>query len=368
MHSLLENAARTADRIFTLVPPDAPGAHFCGVMFKAGGQPFSAGAADLDPDAAQMRCPGEIAETCAQFAPVQDFPSAPQGHGLDEGEKAALVQMNGGDGGSWLAATRLAGGALVSVPAALCLRFGAGGAFAASSLGCAAGQTRDAALRSAVFEVIERDAIALWWHGGVPPLEVPEARLLSARACLVQARQGLTGRQTCFLALQSAADVPVVCALSCNASGQSMAFGFGAAEEYETAAIKAVLELLQMELGNHILSLKADRLGLDTLGEADLDIHRRMTLLDLSMVPFQPSGQAISDPVRTVADIAAHLSRKDIAVYAVDLFRADSEVPVVKVLAPALQPLPVRRETIRYAAARQAHAVRLAQFPAVVLL
>ena len=38
----------------------------------------------------------------------------------------------------------------------------------ATSTGCAAGRTQNDATAAALWECIERDAPALWWHGGVP--------------------------------------------------------------------------------------------------------------------------------------------------------------------------------------------------------
>lgn len=368
MDPALEHIAQLADDMFTLVPPDAPGAHFCGAMFTIAGQRFPAGAADIDPIRARERCLGEIAETLAQFAEPEDMTTVTAGYGLDDGEKRALERIGGDSGGIWLAATRLADGMSMSLPANLCLRSLGNEGMEPSSLGCAAGETREAAMRSALFELIERDAIALWWQGGVPPMNTPEAVLGETMTLLAKVRQANNGRTTRFLGLQSIGDVPAVCALSFDSTGKSMAMGFGAAESFGSAASKALMELLQMEVGNRIVDLKVLRLGIEKLSLADQDIHERMRLLDVEMPPFNLSGTMALAPELSSTDIAAKLGSLGVTVYAASICRDDADVPVVKLIAPALQPLPGQFETARLASAKKTHAMRLQHFPKVAIL
>jgi ribosomal protein S12 methylthiotransferase accessory factor len=219
-----------------------------------------------------------------------------------------------------------------------------------------------------LFELIERDAVALWWHGGVPPMEIPEASLAAPRQSLAQARQKLDGRQTTFLALQSIANIPAVCAISFDADGKNLALGFGAAESYDAAASKALMELLQMEVGNRLVSMKIARLGLGSLSAPDRAIHDRLMLLDKSMPPFQTSGIAEIAPEISVAAITSKLGDQGVQMFAVDLCRDQTAVKAVKLIAPALQPLPGHMDTRRLASAKKTNAMRLQHFPKVAIL
>lgn len=368
MNPALDHFTQFADDMFALTPPDAPGAHFCGAMFTAGGQRFPAGAADLDPARAKVRCLGEIAETLAQFAGPEELAAVPAGSGLDASERGALEHLAGGTGGPWLAATRLSDGQRVAVPANLCLRTLAGSGVQVSSLGCAAGQTGPDAVRSALFELIERDAVALWWHGGTPPLQIPQAALTEAQSLLAMARQGRTGRVTRFLALQSICEVPVVGAVSHGADGKAVALGFGAAGNFGAAAVKALMELLQMEVGNRIVSMKAERQGPGNLSAADAEIWQRLLLFDASMPAFQPGGSIVVRPDLPVTQIAGKLGDAGVQVYAADLYRHGAGLPVVKLIAPFLQPLPGQIETERLTCSKKTHLKRLQHFPKVAVL
>ena len=368
MNPALERFTQFAGDMFMLVPPDAPAALFCGAMFSVGGQRFPAGAADIDPQRAKIRCLGEVAETIAQFVSPDDLAVLPAGSGLDANELRALELLSAGADGPWLAATRLSGGQPVSIPANLCLRSVDGVATKVSSLGCAAGETRETAIRSALFELIERDAVALWWQGGVPPLEIPESSLAEARSVLELARQGKTGRVTRFLALQSISHEPVVCTVSSGADGKSVALGFGAAESFAAATIKSLMELLQMEVGNRMVSMKVERQGAANLSSADAEIWQRMLVFDAFALPFQPYGKVAVAPDFPDATIAEKLAIKGIQVYATDLYRDTNALPVVKLIAPGLQPLPGKLETERLAHAKKTHMNRLRHFPKVAVL
>lgn len=366
MNPALDRVAQLADDMFTLVPPDAPGANFCGAMFTVSGQRFPAGAADVDPVRARVRCLGEIAETLAQFVRPEDLNEVPAGHGLDAAERSALDHLSGNFDGPWLAATRLSDGSTASVPSSLCLR--PMGGTGVSSLGCAAGETMDGAIRSALFELIERDAVALWWNGGIPPMDIPEAALGETKMLLATARQAENGRTTRFLGLQSIGGVPAVCALSCDNTGKNMALGFGAAESFGSAASKALMELLQMEVGNRIVGMKAERLGIEKLSVADQEIRLRMTLLDGVMPQFQTAGTVVMAHEMSATEIMAKLSGLGVTVYAANLKNGDADVPVVKLIAPALQALPGIFETARLASAKKTYAMRLQHFPKVAIL
>lgn len=118
----------------------------------------------------------------------------------------------------------------------------------ANSTGCAAGPDRETALATALRECVERDAVALWWHGGRPgaalPLEVIDAQQPRLYWWLHQRT-----RRTLLLDLTSDIGLPVVVAVSADADGRVVATGTAARPLIADAALAAVTEMVQTEVG-----------------------------------------------------------------------------------------------------------------------
>ncbi|MGO4831143.1 YcaO-like family protein, partial [Rhizobiaceae sp. 2RAB30] len=227
----LNRIAQRMDDVFRIGLPDAPGLAFVAAKFRAqgtGGRPFSAGAADLDPGRAYRRCIGEAAETLSQFLRPGLSP-APSSEGLSPSEADAMKALCGpqGNSGGWLPAIRLHDGSRSSVPATLCLRDVDDAERVGRSLGCAAGITAMAATRSALLELVERDAVALWWRGDLPAGFLPREtiRLAEDEELLQGIRGDRIERRTWFLDLTTDLGIPVVAAVSAHQDGSDMAFG-----------------------------------------------------------------------------------------------------------------------------------------------
>lgn len=137
----------------------------------------------------------------------------------------------------------------------------------ANSTGCAAGRDRDAALATALWECVERDAVALWWHGMRPPgalalelIDAPQPRLfwwLHQRA-----------RRTQLLDLTSDIGLPVVAAVSSEMDGRIVATGTAARPKLADAALAAVTEMVQTEVGMELAHAAGDPEVLDWIGQA----------------------------------------------------------------------------------------------------
>lgn len=117
----------------------------------------------------------------------------------------------------------------------------------ANSTGCAAGPDRESALTTALWECVERDAVALWWHGqraaGALPLEVIDAHQPRLYWWLHQ-----RARRTLLLDLTSDIGLPVVAAVSSDADGRVVATGTAARPVLAEAALAAVTEMVQTEV------------------------------------------------------------------------------------------------------------------------
>ena len=358
----LDAIARRIDDAFELPLPDAPGFCFIGAKFHVvdPANPrriwrFSAGAAGEDRQGAFRRCIGEAAETMAQFCfaaggdllPVAEMPT-----GLDLKEVEQFIDIAGGSASAgWVPSGRLGDGSPSSVPAALCFRDLANGSGYGLSLGCAAGPTRDKARLSALLELIERDAVALWWRGGNAAARFENDETVAAVNAM---RGGVSQRTTWFLDLTTDIGVPVAAAVSADSRGGTVALGFAARMTMVAAALAALNELAQMELANHIVKLKVERAGRVSCAPAEVRQLERLSVLHAGMSSLSGADTprvheripGVGD-VETLDNVVALLTQRGIPVHCVDLTRADIAVPVVKVFAPLLQAEPAIAQTER---------------------
>ncbi len=117
----------------------------------------------------------------------------------------------------------------------------------ADSNGCAAGNTLEEAILQGFYELVERDAFAIWWYNR---LEVPSVDLDSfddeylAAASDYYAR---CGRELWMLDITSDIRIPTLVALSRrpNAESEDIIYGAGTHADPRVAALRAVCELNQ---------------------------------------------------------------------------------------------------------------------------
>ena len=241
-----------------------------------------------------------------------------------------------------VAAVDLADGRRLGVPAAAILpapATGPQGDAPPSGLGLAAGPDRAAARLAGLMELIERDAIAAWWLDGARPRRLDPPALDAAAARLARLRAGApVPRPSGFLSLTSPTGMPVVCALSRDASGRGMAFGFKAAFDALAAADGAIMELLQMEIA---LDLARSRAARDAPTPEDLRVLRRADLDSNAFACFAPSP-AVSSGHRlsSLGGVVSGLASRGCRVVAVDLAGPLGGLAVAKVLATGLRPFP----------------------------
>jgi ribosomal protein S12 methylthiotransferase accessory factor len=361
-------AAATFGRLFRLPMPDAPGVVFFGAEVdpaslapNSAGLPVggSAGSA-LDAGRAFEACVGEGIEYLSQFAqpddPLKYGTLAACAEALDSATRgfvAAVLSAGDVTAVSWVPTRRLSDQAECWYPADLCLRR-VDADFAPPlklSTGCAAGLTRaDATLRG-LLELIERDALALWWRGGrrAKAIAADTEAGTAAATLLKQVRQGQTGRQTQMLDITTNLGVPVVAAFSARPDGLGFALGLGCRTSLAQAAGSAIFEMCQSELSLHVIEAKRAQSGEAALNESDRRQRARATLLDTRRcLLLQPDGAAEASDV-SLETILSRLAERGIVAYSVDLTRPRFGVPVVRVIAPGLQNEPCKIDTGRLA-------------------
>lgn len=147
---------------------------------------------------------------------------------------------------------------------------GAGPPAGADSTGCAAGVDYAQACRGGLLECIERDAVALWWYGGLPRAALPLAIIDPASPRLGWWLDERT-RRTVLLDVAQDSGVPVVVAYSCNREGGSIAVGSAAGFTVVEAALAAVTEMIQTEVSLELAARSGDEDALRWLSVATVE-------------------------------------------------------------------------------------------------
>jgi ribosomal protein S12 methylthiotransferase accessory factor len=377
----LLRAASSFARVFELAAPDAPGLVCFGAEFDpaladrmhAGNPVVGVSGVGLSLQEAFQGCIGEGIEYLSQLQTAADAlepdpgdPAAGLGPQAREFFAAFAAHRLHGDAKlSWHRAIRLSDGREALLPTDLCVRrpldrqevrppFPLG-------TGSAAGKSWDAAALHGLLELIERDAASLWWLGGNRGRSIPSGddAQIAARAVLTQLRQGGSARRSWLLDITTDIGVPCVAAVSCNPDGFGLAVGLAARPAVKAAARAAVLEMCQSELAHAVVEAKLRESGEVALNERDRAHRRRATSLNadrcLLLQPEQEPARSprlaigTTDPgtmLRLIVDRLAHLG---IEAFGLDLTRPQFAVPVARVIAPGLQPLPSEIITPRLA-------------------
>ena len=124
---------------------------------------------------------------------------------------------------------------------------GGGPVFKADSNGCAAGNTLEEAILQGFYELVERDAFAIWWYNRV---RLPEVELASFDDdYLMSASEYYGRRQREMWVLDATGDfgIPVFVAISrrTDKAAEDILYGAGAHIDPHVAALRAVCELNQ---------------------------------------------------------------------------------------------------------------------------
>jgi ribosomal protein S12 methylthiotransferase accessory factor len=209
-----------------------------------------------------------------------------------------------------------------------------GGRFRACSNGVAAGFTHEEALLHGLLELIERDAVGLWWYSrsarpGVDVDASPDPRVHAALAPLRR-----LGRDVWVLDITTDIGVPVMAALSSSPDGANIAYAFGAHVDPVVAVVRALTEVAQMESGRLWMEGRA-------ITPPEMEARWWAEVTTASDPWLRPHGHVALHVEERVQDPLGHvlqrLSAVGLAAYWVDLTRRDLRLPVVRVVVPGLR-------------------------------
>ena len=213
------------------------------------------------------------------------------------------------------------------------------------SNGCAVGPTRPAAVLAGLLELVERDAVALWWWPRAARPGVPLDVLGSAAARRARESFAHQDRDVWLLDLTTDLGVPVVVAVSSRCDGTDVVAGFGASVDLAAAARRAV-----QECGQVLACLELGVVGAGSPGWAQRSVHDEPYLLPDPARPATcvPDAVAGRSPQRTgdrgldadadLAEVLARVAGRGVDVLVQDLTRPEVGVPAVRVVAPGLRP------------------------------
>ena len=349
----LLRAAAKLQRFFVIRPPEAPRLFFCGGEFLNDPTNISVGGIGLSFADAFRRCIGEAVEYLSQVEnlveesiavhriPLQNCPKSWPASWLRCAIHKNLPFID------CVQARDLDDGSDYYLPADLCMRRSKKQLIISYKLssGCAVGRTFDDALCKGISEVIEHDAVALWWYGGNPARQFSQDWLqkLGILELLKHCRGSYKGRHTVFLDVSTDLKIPSVVAYSFDASGSNFVCGMAAHPNVQKALEAAFLELCQMELGLSMVHLKIKQRGMDALNEG----NRQQLLRASRMHPncfALAAGKTAAPPyanrllpksnLDVLKDCINHTSLK---AYFIDITKQSLKVPAVKVLLPELQ-------------------------------
>lgn len=362
-----------------LVPMAADGCpvHFCSGFVTLADLPF---ASDLEgrlisvgqgltQAAASLACLGELAERLSVLSRGEEDDLIADENvdatGFDHVSTAAVLNYSAaqqsdllrdypdlraeGDGGiAWedlsdrrIRVTALDGRAAALAPSLICLLregrfYGVAGAPVTSTNGAASWWTLDGARQRAVMELIERDSVACWWASRLTPPRLDRDHVGDLLADDLADWLAERARRTHFLQLANDLGCTVIAAISHDAAGRALAYGFKAALAPADAVLGATLEMVQMEM--HLQTV-ADNLPPGDDGDFAHPLMKLSQTVDVTRAPWLCGEPQRAPDWRetTWPDLVARLAEKSIPVWTFDATRADIGVPTIKALSPVLR-------------------------------
>jgi len=359
--AILDLAARF-ERLFPLPMKNAPGAFFWGGLISPeaiggsghSGEPVGVSGRGKTLKRAFESCIGEAAEYASSLEEENDdrIISSITESGLADDDLMllsgrAVKDEKGRFGNDWIAARSLSSEHQVYLPADIVLRKRnkSGTDYRApSSSGLGAGATLQDAVLSGLMEVIERDAIALWWYGGLPARKLLLGNGLDPEFHrFVSSVRSRGSRPFWLLDLTTDLQIPVVAALSSKTDGTSVIAGFSARPDYGSALRSAFLEMCQMELAQEISLHRRSEKGMAGLNERDRKWVRLHDELSVSNYPELIGIDAVTPKIKdtslpSIKYSVDQLGLNGLEAYAVDLTRKVIGINVCRVVVPGLQP------------------------------
>jgi oxazoline/thiazoline synthase len=238
----------------------------------------------------------------------------------------------------WARVESLGAGEGKYLPAALCyygyLADRAHDFCRADSSGCAAGATWEEAALRGLYELVERDAVALWWYNRVVRPGVEIGSIGSAYASRLVKYYRSLGRPLWLLDITSNLRIPVFAAVSSRARGGAggYIFGFGAELDARRAAEHAFSEM------NQFLPVGEDAPRAAFVGEIRAGKWLRPGTGPGPRKLAQHAGHGSGNALRDLQACVKILKSHRLEAFVLDQTRRETGVAVVRTIVPGLRP------------------------------
>lgn len=199
------------------------------------------------------------------------------------------------------------------------------------SNGCAAGPDLEAAIVNGLLELIERDAVAIWWYNRLVRPAVDMRSFAHPGIQRIAEAFRAMEREVYLLDLTTDLAIPAFVALAPRPDGSEVYFGAAAHVTGSVAAWKAVSELAQIYFWS-----KYSQPSPDLAEWVATSSTRQQPYLAPGSLTAAPPEQYITSS-ETLSLCTSRLAAAGIEPVYVDLTRGDIGVPVVRVIAPGLR-------------------------------
>lgn len=219
--------------------------------------------------------------------------------------------------------------------------------FIACSNGAAAGNTYEEAILQGALELVERDAVAIWWYNRLRRPEFDITGINDPRIHETLATYRRLGRPIALLDLTNDLGIPVVAAVSARESGVSedILLGFGAHLDPAIAVMRAMSEVTQFYPG--VAAHQPN--GSGEYAYDDRESKEWWLTATRASEPYLvpdpsasrahriPASQKVDDITAAARAVQSSLEAAGHEVLVLDQTRPDIGFPTVKVIAPGLR-------------------------------
>jgi ribosomal protein S12 methylthiotransferase accessory factor len=224
--------------------------------------------------------------------------------------------------------------------------YGGGGSLSADSNGNAAGSSIEDALLQGLLEVVERDAVSLWWYNRTRAPGVDLGSFGVRWIDELRAVYAALHRDVWVLDVTSDVGIPTMAALSRRTDGprEDVMFGFGAHLDPEVALIRALTEMNQLmpavvsagEGGDYDWS-DPDAVHWWRTATWDGMPYLRPDPAVGLRTPAHYAHVPATDLRQDITDVQQRLERLGLDVMVLDQTRPDVGLPVVKAIVPGMR-------------------------------
>jgi oxazoline/thiazoline synthase len=205
------------------------------------------------------------------------------------------------------------------------------------SNGVAAGNCMEEAVLQAFFELVERDAVGIWWYNKILCPELDLSSFEISYAHLLQKGLSNHGYTLFCLDLTTDLDIPVVTAVALNKTDpeQEPLIGFGSHLDIEIALIRALTELGQSWNLRSTFRVNKYFQNLDGRPLSEMEyVYPDSAKRSRSKQEF--ICQAADDFMKDIEFCVEILKKHNMEMLLVDLTRPDVNLHVVRVIVPGL--------------------------------